>query len=131
MAALDAGCARTTRPHWYAYPLVNDAQAMKIVFTPCLFLFVSFLFFLSLSLSFVFFLLSLHFFLEFFLSSTHHNNYDLHLRIIQILCLHISRSSLLRKTLTVNHYLHVKYFQQPLLEIVVLWPHLMRDVLAL
>ena len=34
MAALDAGCVRTTRPHWYAYALVNDAQAMKIVFTP-------------------------------------------------------------------------------------------------
>ena len=33
-----AGCALTTRPHWYAYALVNDTQAMKIVFTP---LFVS------------------------------------------------------------------------------------------
>ena len=39
MAALDAvyarcvGCARTTRPHWYAYALVNETQAMKIIFT--------------------------------------------------------------------------------------------------
>ena len=34
MAALDAGRARTTMLHWYAQALVNDAQAMNIVFTP-------------------------------------------------------------------------------------------------
>ena len=39
-------------------------------------------------------------------------NHDLHLRIIQTLCLHLSRSTPLRKTLTVNHCLHIEYFQQ-------------------
>ena len=48
-----AGCARTTRLHWYAYALVHDAQAMQIVSTPrsvplC------FLSILSLSYSFLF-----------------------------------------------------------------------------
>ena len=37
--------------------------------------------------------------------------YDLHFLIIQNLCLHLSRSTPLRKTLTVNHYLRSEYFQ--------------------
>ena len=61
-AALDAGCARTTRPHWYAYALVNDAQAMKLVFTP-LSVSLCFLSVLSLSSSF---LCPLHSFLKSF-----------------------------------------------------------------
>ena len=36
---------------------------------------------------------------------------DLHLRSIQTLCLHLSYSTPLRKTLTVNHYLRIEYFQ--------------------
>ena len=40
------------------------------------------------------------------------NNSDLSLRIIQTLCLHLSRSTPLRKTLTINHYLRIEYFQQ-------------------
>ena len=56
MAALDAecaGCARTTRPHWYAYALVNDTQAMQIVSTSSL-VSLCFLSVLSLSCSFLF-----------------------------------------------------------------------------
>ena len=34
MAALDAGCARTTRPHWYAYPLVKGRASYEKYFTP-------------------------------------------------------------------------------------------------
>ena len=41
-------------------------------------------------------------------------NYGLHLRLIQTLCLHLSRSTPLRKTLTFNHYLHIEYFQHGL-----------------
>jgi len=71
MAALDAGCAgcaRTTRPHWYAYALVNDVQAMQIFFTP-LSVSLCFLFVLSLSSSFLF---PLHFFLKSLFPSTQH-----------------------------------------------------------
>ena len=64
MTVEDAGCANTTRPHWYADALVNDPQAMKIAFTP-LSVSLCFLSVLSLSSSFLF---SLHFFLKSFLS---------------------------------------------------------------
>ena len=37
---------------------------------------------------------------------------DLNLRSIQTLCLHLSYSTPLHKTQTVNHYLRVEYFQQ-------------------
>ena len=47
MAALDAGCARTTRPHWYTYSLVNGRASYENVFTPLFVYFFSFLFFLS------------------------------------------------------------------------------------
>ena len=107
MAALDAGCARTTMPHWYAYALVNNAQAMNIAFTP-LSVSICFLSVLSLSSPFLF---PLHFFLKFFLPSTNIINYDLHLRRIQTFCFHLSCSTPLRKTRTVNHYLRIKYFQ--------------------
>ena len=110
MAPLDAGCARITRPHWYAHALVNDAQAMKIVFTP---LSVSFCFLPVLSLSSSF-LSSHHFPLKSFLPSTQYNNYDLRLRTVQTLYLHLGHSTPLRKTLTVNHYLRIEYFQQAL-----------------
>ena len=108
MAALNArcaGCAHTTRPHLYAYVLVNDAQAMKMFSRPRLFLSPSCYF------SLVIFLSTLYSLLTSFLSSTQHINDDLHPRIIQILCLHISHSTPLLKTLTVNHYLCIKYFQ--------------------
>ena len=39
---------------------------------------------------------------------------DLHLRIIQTLCLHLSCSTPLCKTLTVDHYLPIEYFQTKL-----------------
>ena len=68
MDVLDAGCARTARPHWYAYALANDAQAMKIVFTP-LSVSLCFLSVLSLSSSFLF---PPHFFLQSFFPSTQH-----------------------------------------------------------
>jgi len=92
----------------YAYALVNDAQAMKIVFTP-LSVSLCFLSVLSLSSSF---LLPLLFFLKSFLQLNTIGD-DFHLRLIQILCLHFSRSTPLRKTLTINHYLRIEYFQQP------------------
>ena len=108
MAALDAGCARPRRPHWYAYALVNDAQAMKIVFT-----------LLSVSLCFLpvpshSSFLSHHFTSSSSLSFLQLNtiNYGLYLCTIHTLYLHLSRSTPLRKTLTVNHYLPIEYFQQ-------------------
>ena len=110
MAVLDAGCAgcaRTTRPQWYAYALVNDAQATQVV---CTLLSVSLCFPSALSLSPPF-LFPLHFQVFSFLQ-LNTINYDLHLRIIQTLCLHLSHSTPLRKTLTVNHYLRIEYFQR-------------------
>jgi len=92
----------------YAYALVNDAQAIQIVFTP-LSVALCFLSVLSLSSSF---LLPLLFFLKSFLQLNTIGN-DFHLCLIQILCLHFSRSTPLRKTLTINHYLRIEYFQQP------------------
>ena len=92
----------------YAYALVNDAQAMKIVFTP-LSVSLCFLSVLSLSSSF---LLPLLFFLKSFLQLNTIGD-GFRLRLIQILCLHFSRSTPLRKTLTINHYLRIEYFQQP------------------
>ena len=51
-----------------------------------------------------------------FLSHSFHQlittNYDLHLLIVQTLCLHSSRSTRLRKTFTVNHYFHIPYFNK-------------------
>ena len=112
MVARDAGCARcagcahTTRPYWHAYALVNGVQAVKIVFTPCLFLFV---FPSVLSLPFSFHLTSSSS-LSFLQLNT--INYDPHPRKIQKLCLYLSRSTPLRKALTVNRYLRIEYFQQ-------------------
>ena len=63
MAALDAGCAGTTWPHWYAYALVKGRASFKNVLTPLSF-FPSCLF--------SFFLL-LHFLFKSFLPSTHYN----------------------------------------------------------
>ena len=40
--------------------------------------------------------------------------HDLFLRLIQTLCPRLSRSTLLRETLTVDHYLRIDYFQQEL-----------------
>ena len=113
MAALDegsVGCARTTRPHWYAYALVNDAQTMQVVFThPCLLLFV----FLSVFLFRLLFSFYLTFSSSFSFLQLNTVNYGLHLGIIQTLCLHFSRSTSLRKTLTVNHYLRIEIFSMP------------------
>ena len=71
----------------------------KLFSHPCLFLFVS---------SFLFLL---HFFLKPSFLQLNTINHDLHLRIIQVLCLHFSRSTPLRKTLTVNHCLRIEYYQ--------------------
>ena len=106
MAVLDAGCARTSRPHWCTYALVKGHASHENVFTPLSF-FPSSPFSLSLSPSFF----SLHFLIHSFLQRIT-INYDPHLRIIQTLCPHLYGSTLLRKTLTVNHYLGIEYFQQ-------------------
>ena len=109
MAALDAGCvgcASTARPYWYVYALVNAGKAIQI-FTP---MFVSLCF-----LSVFRFRLLLSFYLTFSSSFSflQHNtiNYGLHLRMMQTFCLHFSRPTPLRKTLTVSHYLRNEYFQ--------------------
>ena len=84
-------------------------KVLKLFSHPWLFLFVSFLLFLSrLLFSFCFTSSSSLYFLQ--LNTI---NYDLHLCIIQKLYLHLSRSTLLRKTLTVNYYLGIEYFQHP------------------
>ena len=111
MTALDAGCARTTRPHWYAYALVKGRASYETVFTPS-----ASLSFLALSL---FLLLPSTSLLS--LSHSFHQlntiNYHPHPRIIQTLYIHLSRSTPLRKTLTVNHYLRIEYFQQFMVEV--------------
>ena len=82
----------------------SDAQALKS-FTP--------LSFLSSRLS------SLHTFLPvdnlsrvFYFYRLITINHNLHLRSTQTLCLHLSRSTLMRKTLTIDNYLGIQYFQQ-------------------
>ena len=82
-------------------------QAMNIVFTP---LSVSFRFLSGHSLSSSF-LFPLHFSSSLSILQLNTINYDLHLRIIQTLCLHLSNSTPLNKTLTANHYLRIEYFQ--------------------
>ena len=82
----------------------KDAQAMKMFSPSCL----SFLPLLSLSASFFHFTSSSSFPFHQLITV---NYYDLYLLIIQTLCLHLSRSTRLRKTLTVNHYLRIEYFQ--------------------
>ena len=81
---------------------------MKMFSHPCL----SFPLVLSLSLSFFHFTssssLSFHQLITI--------NYDLHLYIVQTLCFHLSRSTPLRTTLTVNHYLLTEYFQRDVLK---------------
>ena len=73
MAALDAGCARTSRPHWYAYALVKGRLGYENVFTPLSFFpFFPFFPFSSFALSFF---LPLYFFTKFFLSFTYHNQF--------------------------------------------------------
>ena len=80
---------------------------MKMFSHPCLFPFIA-------SLSFPpRILFSFHFTSSSRLSFPQLNtiNYDPHLRIIRTFCLRLSRSTPLRKTLTVNHYLLIEYFQ--------------------
>jgi len=107
MAALDAGCARTTRPHWYTYALVKGRASYENVSTS-LSVFLSFLPVPSPSFSF-----SFHFTSSSSLSFLRLGtvNYGLHLRIIRTLCLYSSRSTPLREILTVYHYLRIEYFQ--------------------
>ena len=95
--------------HLSTFHITSHAQAMNIVFTP-----------LSVSLCFLSALFLSSFLFPLFTSSSSLSflrlniiNYDLHLRIIQTLCLHFSRSTPLRKILTVNHFLRIEYFQQP------------------
>ena len=102
MAALDAGCAgcaRTTRPLWYTYAPVKGRAIKENAVTP---LSVSFCFLSVFSLS-SFFSLSTWLLPQVFpflqLNTINHG-------------LHFSRSTPLRKTLTVNHYLCIEYFQK-------------------
>ena len=76
----------------------KDVQAMKKVHAP---IFLSFL-----SFSPFFFLLPQVFP---FINFSQSINHDLHLRLIQTLCLHLSHSIPLHKTLTVDHYLGIEY----------------------
>ena len=104
MAAFDVGCSRTSRPHWYAYALVKGSASYGKVFTPPFF-FPS----CPLSLLSSFALLSSS--LPFHQPIT--TNHDLHPHLIQTLYLRVGHSTPLRKTLTVNHYLRIEYFQHP------------------
>ena len=104
MAALDAGCAsagcaRTRRPQWSTYALFFS------LFLSCFFSLISFLSLSTPLLPQVF---------PFLQPDTIN---DLHLCSIQTMCLlHLSYSTPLRKTLTVNHYLRIEwYFQHMLL----------------
>jgi len=90
---------RTGTPTHYS----KDAQAMKSFH---ILVFLSFLSFLSLLSS----LTQLSSSLSFHQLFT--KNHGLHLHLIQTLCLHLSRSTPLRKVLTVNHYLRIEYFQR-------------------
>ena len=82
----------------YAYALVNGQVGYEKAFTP-----LSFFPYYPFSL---FFFLPLHFFPHQLITISHS-----HLRLIQTLCLHLSRFTPLRKTLTVDHYLCIEYFQ--------------------
>ena len=104
MAALDTGCACTSRPHWYAYALGKGHASHESVFTSLSFFPPS-----PFSFSLSFFHVTSPSSLSFLQLNT--INYDLHLRIIQTLCLRSSCSTPLRKTLTANHHLRIEYFQ--------------------
>ena len=86
------GCTNT-RMHYS-----KDARAMKKISHPSFFPYYPFS---------LFFFLPLHFFPHQLITINH----GLHLRLIQTLCLHLSRFTPLRKTLTVDHYLCIEYFQ--------------------
>ena len=104
MPALTVGDARTPWPRGMRMHRRWDAQAMRSFHAP---------------LFFPTWLFSLHSFLPF------HNfpqvfpfhwliaiSHDPHPLLIQTLCLHLSSSTPLRKTLTVDHYFHVEYFRR-------------------
>jgi len=113
MAALDAGCARNTRAHWDAHALAKGRASYKKVSTP-LFVSLSFLPVLSLSSSF-----TLHTtFLKFFLSTYHNQLWlsPLNTNFVSLL----KPSTSLGKSLAVDHYLRIEYFQQFLLEMTAL-----------
>ena len=93
MVALGVGDARTLRPQLYAYASAKWRTSYEKLLRPC----VSFL---PVLISFYSFL-PVHIFPQVF---PFHRvitiNHDLHLRLIQTLCLHLSHSTLPRKTLT-------------------------------
>ena len=87
-------------------PSATEQGLRKRCHTPCFFLLVSLLFVLSRLL------FSLSFTSSSSLSFLQLNTLNYDHCIIQTLSLHFNRSTPLRKTLTVNHYLHIEYFQQ-------------------
>ena len=90
----------------------KDAQAEKTLSHPCLFSLFPFCFLsLVVSLSSFFSLLALLLPQVFPFVQLNTIN-DLNLHSIQTLCLHLSYSTPLRKTQTVNDYLRIEYFQQ-------------------
>ena len=121
MAALDAGCASAGCANAgcaHSCGRTCDVRTgertrklRKRCHTPASFSLFSFLFLLS-RLPFLFFpsTLLLPYVFPFLQFDTIN---DLHLRSIQTLCLHLSYSTPLRETQTVNHYLHIEYFQHP------------------
>ena len=114
MATLDAGCpsarcARTRRPQLSTYALGYGHASLENAVTPLSFS-LCFLFVSSISSSFLSLSTPLPPQVFPFLQLNTIN--DLHLRSIQTFCLHLSYSTPLRKTLTVNHYLRIKYFHQ-------------------
>ena len=113
MAALDAGCvsagcALTRRQQWCTYALVKGRTSSENDVTP---LFVSFCFLSLSSLSSSSFLSLLLLPQVFPFLQLNTINDLFHLHLIRTLCLHLGYSTPLPKTLTVNHYLHIQYFQ--------------------
>ena len=90
----------------------KNAQAEKTLSHPCLFSLFPFCFLsLVVSLSSFFSLLALLLPQVFPFVQLNTIN-DLNLHSIQTLCLHLSYSTPLRRTQTVNDYLRIEYFQQ-------------------
>ena len=103
MAALGVGDAYTLRLQRCAYSSVKWRASCEKFFTP--------LYFLPSCLFFFHTFLPVHNFSKFFSFYQVTINHDLHLCLIQTSCLHVSSSTPLWKTLTVDHCLPINYFQ--------------------
>ena len=108
-AALDAGCGM--RPHCKAALVRIRTSQWRVSPEHCFYTPVCFSLFPFCSFSPVFFPLSTSLLSQVLLSFNSALSIMIcFFRIIQTLCLHFSRPTPLRKTLTINHYLRIEYF---------------------